>query len=300
MNTRSRLVVRPLEAPRRVVRPVEGRQDGPAIASPIVKWVGGKTKLLAELVARVPSHYVRYFEPFVGGGALFFRLQPTLAMLSDANAELIECYRQVQGDVEGVLCAAQVHEALHTESHFYAMRSKWNEERDTLSPAVRAATFLYLNKTCYNGLWRENRRGEFNVPAGRYAHPTIANPEVLRAAAQALRGARLSAAPFDRVLDEARSSDFVYFDPPYDPVGTTADFTSYTALGFGPADQERLASAFRALAGRGCAVMLSNSDTPFVRRLYAGFRIDRVTCVRQINSKADRRGKVPEVIVRSF
>jgi DNA adenine methylase len=300
MNSHSRISLRPLEAPRRVVRPAQDPGKGAQVASPFVKWVGGKTKLLGELVARVPSHYVRYFEPFVGGGALFFRLQPQMAILSDANAELVNGYRQVQGDVEGVLAATAVHQTLHSESHFYAMRTKWNQERDSLSPSVRAATFLYLNKTCYNGLWRENSRGEFNVPVGRYTNPTIADPEALRLASRALAGTKLVVAPFDRILDEARSSDFIYFDPPYDPAGPTADFTSYTASGFGPADQERLASVFRTLAGRGCAVLLSNSDTPFVRRLYAGFRIERVACVRAINSKVEGRGAVPEVIVRSF
>jgi DNA adenine methylase len=265
-------------------------------AGPIVKWVGGKGKLVAQLAARAPTSYQRYFEPFVGGGALFFHLRPRAAVLTDVNSDLVACYRAVQTDVEGVIAALERHRESHSTDYYYAVRHGWNEGCPA-STADRAATFIYLNKTCYNGLWRVNSRGAFNVPAGRYANPSIVDAERLRAAAAALRSATCEAASFEMILDEARRGDFVYFDPPYDPVSPTADFTSYSPGGFSPSDQERLADVFTQVASRGCAVMLSNSDTPFTRRLYARFTIDRIQCSRAINSRADRRGAVNEIVV---
>lgn len=281
------------------VRLPRSRAGIPAIrseAGPIVKWVGGKGKLLRELVRRAPTSFRRYHEPFVGGGAFFFELAPRAAVLSDVNAELIGCYRAVQNDVEAVVTALARHRADHSEAYYYAMREGWNGGAWE-SAAERAAAFIYLNKTCYNGLWRVNSRGLFNVPAGRYVNPGILDAERLRAAATVLSSAQLRVATFDAVADEARRGDFVYFDPPYDPVSATADFTSYTRNGFGVGDQERLAEVFGRLVERGCAVMLSNSDTPFIRRLYARWHIDRVMCARAVNSRADRRGAVGEVIV---
>jgi DNA adenine methylase len=265
-------------------------------AGPIVKWVGGKGKLLPELARRAPTTFHRYFEPFVGGGALFFHLAPRAAVLSDTNAELVGCYRAVQSNVEAVVTALARHRERHSEEYFYAVREGWNEGKLRTS-AERAAAFIYLNKTCYNGLWRVNSRGLFNVPAGRYVNPGILDAERLRAASSVLRAATLQVAPFEAVLADARRGDFVYFDPPYHPVSATADFTSYTAEGFGTDDQERLAETFARLDDRGCAVMLSNSDTPFTRRLYARWRVERVLCARAVNSRADRRGAVGELLV---
>jgi DNA adenine methylase len=267
-------------------------------AGPIVKWVGGKTRLLGALAARAPTSFRCYHEPFVGGGALFFHLAPRAAILSDDNAELVACYRAVQTDVEDVISALARHRTEHCAAYYYAVRDGWNAEART-TPAERAAAFLYLNKTCYNGLWRVNRRGQFNVPAGRYVNPGILDAERLRAAAAALAAAEVEVAPFESVLERAGRGDFVYFDPPYHPVSATADFTSYTALGFGPEDQERLVSVFARLDERGCAVMASNSDTPYTRRLYARWRVERVLAPRAVNSRADRRGAVGELIVRN-
>ena len=266
-------------------------------ARPIVKWAGGKSKLVGELLARAPNAHLRYFEPFLGGGALFFRLAPRAAVLSDANPDLIGCYQAVRDHVEAVIRALAHHRDQHGERHYYEVRDQWNQGCEPAGSPERAATFIYLNKTCYNGLWRVNRSGGFNVPMGRYVNPPILDPANLRAAAHALARVRLDAAPFERVLDEADAGDFVYFDPPYVPVSETADFTNYTAEGFGPAEQERLAQVVRTLADRGCAVMVSNSDTPRVRCLYAGLRVDRVMCARAINSKAGARGAAAEVIV---
>ena len=266
----------------------------PGSAAPIVKWVGGKTKLLPELIARMPELRGRYFEPFAGGAALFFRMAPQRAVLADSNSDLIGLYTAVAGDVDAVIRRLELHRANHDQQHYYETRTRWNDRGVSWSSADRAATFIYLNKTCFNGLWRVNRSGDFNVPIGRYTDPPICVPESLHAA---LARARLLCADYRSAVENAGRGDFVYFDPPYDPVTPTASFTSYTAGAFGPDDQRMLAETARALVARGCRVMLSNSDTPFVRGLYKGFRIDRVKCARAINSNASKRGEVDEVIV---
>ncbi len=267
-------------------------------AAPIIKWVGGKTKLLPEILARMPPHQLgRYFEPFAGGAALFFRVAPRRAVLADSNADLIGLYRTVRKDADAVIRELERHRAAHDQQHYYGTRARWNDPGASWSAVDRAAAFIYLNKTCFNGLWRVNRAGDFNVPIGRYADPPICVPEALRAAQAALARASLRCDDYRQVVLDAERGDFLYFDPPYDPVTPTASFTSSTAGAFGPDDQRALAETARALVARGCRVMLSNSDTPFVRSLYRGFRIDRVKCARAINSNAARRGEVDEVIV---
>ena len=266
-------------------------------AAPVLKWVGGKTKLLDELRARMPARFGRYYEPFCGGAALFFRVAPARAVLADSNADLIALYGAVRGDVDAVIRRLQHHRAAHDEAHYYATRARWNERDAAWSAADRAAAFIYLNKTCFNGLWRVNRAGAFNVPIGRYTDPPICVPDALRAAHAALARAELRCGDYRAAVADAERGDFVYFDPPYDPVAPTANFTSYTADAFGPDDQRELADTARALAARGVRVMVSNSDTPFVRSLYRGMKIDRVKCARAINSNAAKRGDVDEVIV---
>lgn len=264
-------------------------------AEPIVKWPGGKRRLVDDLIARLPKRFHRYFEPFLGGGALFFRLSPTSAVLSDANADLIEMYQAVRDDVEAVIACLEEHAKQHSPQHYYATRSLFN--RRTQPRSARAAAFLYLNRTCYNGLWRVNRRGEFNAPLGRYASPTICCPDRLRKASAVLRHADLRVASYEIVVNRARRGDLVYFDPPYAPRSTTAKFVEYTSEGFGISQQRELAAAFRDLDRRGCFVILSNSDTPFVRELYEGYRIDVVKCSRVINCQREGRAQVTEVIV---
>ncbi len=245
-----------------------------------------------------------YFEPFVGSGAVFFHLQPRNLferyVLSDANVELVNLYQVVRDQPDALLDCLREHDACHSADHYYAVRALDRDpEWANASPLERAARMLYLNRTCYNGLWRVNGRGHFNVPLGRYRQPDIYRPEKIRAASRALQAATLSAQPFDAVLECAQPGDFIYFDPPYVPVSETANFTHYSADSFGEAEQQRLAEVFAALAARGCQVMLSNSDTPLVRELYADFRIERVNARRAINSKAGRRGAVYEVVVLS-
>ena len=267
------------------------------VASPIVKWVGGKTKLLPELLARMPEQFNRYYEPFAGGAALFFRLAPKRAVLADSNPDLIGLYTAVANDVGAVIRRLQAHRDAHDEAHYYEMRSRWNDRDHEWSTPERAAAFIYLNKTCFNGLWRVNRAGLFNVPIGRYTDPPICVPEALRAAQHVLSRAEIRRADYRTAVRDAKAGDFLYFDPPYDPVTTTANFTSYTANAFGPDEQRALADTARELVARGCYVMLSNSDTPFMRSIYKGFRVDRVKCARAINSNAAKRGDVDELII---
>jgi DNA adenine methylase len=292
-STIARMAVRSLPRPRRDLRPALRE----SVATPVVKWVGGKTKLLPELLARMPEQFARYYEPFAGGAALFFRVAPERAVLADSNPDLIGLYTCLAADVAGVIRRLEYHRTAHSEAHYYATRTRWNDREHSWSSADRAATFIYLNKTCFNGLWRVNRAGAFNVPIGRYTDPPICVPDGLRAAGALLAGATLRCGDYRAAVADARRGDFLYFDPPYDPVAPTANFTSYTTDAFGADHQRGLADTARGLVARGCRVMLSNSDTLFVRSLYKGFHIDRVKCSRAINSNASRRGEVDEVII---
>lgn len=273
------------------------RARDPSTPGPIVKWAGGKTKLLPELTARLPASYGRYYEPFAGGAALFFAVRPGRAVLGDTNADLIAAYRAVAAAPDDVVNLLQHHRANHCPDWYEQIRADWNAHAWVTDPCARAAAFLYLNRTCFNGLWRVNRSGEFNVPMGRYKDPLSGLPARLRDAAPTLARAEIRHGDYRETLLDAQAGDFVYLDPPYDPVTKTANFTAYAADGFGPEQQAQLAETVRMLIARGVQVMASNSDTPFVRRLYAGLQIDSVECPRAINSNAAKRGKVGEVII---
>jgi DNA adenine methylase len=264
-------------------------------ARPFLKWAGGKGQLLAQLRPLLPPAYRRYFEPFAGGAALFFALAPKKALLADVNAELVDCYNTARDDVDGVIAALGRHR--YEAEHYYRVRAV---DPASLPPAARAARTIYLNRTGYNGLYRVNRAGKFNVPMGRYTNPLLCDADNLRACSRALAGVEVRCADFERAVVGARAGDFVYFDPPYVPVSDTADFTSYVPGGFGADQQRRLAGVFASLARRGVHAVLSNSDTPAVRELYRGFRIHRVLASRHINSRGTLRGKVGEVVVTTF
>ena len=278
-------------------------------AAPFLKWAGGKGQLLAQYEPFFPQEPVRrYFEPFAGSGAVYFHLQARgifeRAHLTEVNAELITCYLAVRDAVDDLIAALRDHARAHAEggaAHYYAVRA-WDRAPDWASaPLVqRAARMIYLNKTCYNGLWRVNSQGHFNVPMGRYRRPDILNEERLRAASRALQGAKIRVAGFEGVLGQVGAGDFVYCDPPYVPLSATANFTSYSAASFGEDEQRRLAEVFAALDGQGCRVMLSNSDTPLVRALYGAFRIETVSARRNINSARHKRGAVSEIVVVNY
>jgi DNA adenine methylase len=270
---------------------------------PFLKWAGGKTQLLGQFEALYPpsSQVPRYLEPFVGSAAVFFHMrrffQPAEIVLADSNAELINAYRAIQQDVEKVIRLLAKHSKAHSQEHYYRVRGLRPSE---LSPSEQAARTIYLNKTCFNGLYRVNSQGGFNVPIGRYDDPPILDARNLRAVAAALRGVEVRQGHFRDTLQYARKEDFIYFDPPYQPLSATASFTAYTRNSFGPEDQAELAEVVRLLGDRGCRVMLSNSDTLLIRRLYRGFELRTVDARRSINSKASRRGTIKELVVLNY
>lgn len=269
---------------------------GAAKPRPILKWAGGKARVypLAKQAGLIPPAYGRYWEAFAGGVAFFFAEEPKQATLIDTNEELFATYQVVKEDVESLVALLAEHRKQHSEAFFYAIRSQAPEE---LTPLERAARMIYLNKTCFNGLYRVNARGQFNVPFGRYTNPPILDADNLRAASRTLQRAELRLGDFSLVLDGAKAGDFAYLDPPYDPVSATSNFTGYTKESFGRKDQERLRDVFVELSKRGVHCLLSNSDTPFIRDLYAGFHIETISVSRAINSKGDKRGPVGEVLV---
>jgi len=266
-------------------------------ASPFIKWAGGKHSLLAQFAPHFPpsSSYQRYFEPFVGSAAVFFHLQPTNGYLLDVNPRLIEVYQIVRDDVEELIQQLKQHR--NDKDYFYAVRA---QDEIALSAVQRAARFIFLNKTCYNGLYRVNRQGQFNVPYGRYKNPRICDESGLRAANRALQNTQLKVADFEVLLNLAQPGDLVYFDPPYEPLSATSSFTSYTTGGFSSEDQRRLAAVFRTLDSRGCLLMLSNSSAPLIYQLYQGYHIHNISARRAINSKPDGRGVILELLVTNF
>lgn len=273
-----------------------------ACPRPFLKWLGGKTQSLPELLRAVDAagSFERYHEPFLGGGALFFALARTerlqkRAYLSDVNQHLIDAYLGVQDDVDSVIQLLELHKERNSESYFKTMRLTI-----PASLSERAARVIYLNKTCYNGLWRENRSGGFNAPFGHYKNPRICDEDNLRAVAALLSNVRVEARGVSTVGKFARRGDLVYFDPPYVPVSATADFTTYSKEGFDIDAQVSLSSLCARLANRGVKVLLSNSMTDFTLELYRDFYIYEVFANRVVNSRADRRGKVPEALISSF
>jgi DNA adenine methylase len=276
-------------------------EQQPREAAPFVKWVGGKGRLLSQLRPLLPSgiEHMRHVEPFVGGGALFFSRRPRRALLTDINPTLVAAYSEIRDDVEGVIAALRGLAGRHSKESYYQVRERYNQGR-RVSNSKRAAMFIYLNKTCFNGLHRVNRKGEFNVPVGSYKNPRILNEERLHAASRALKHAQLRCAPFDALLEDAKPGDFIYFDPPYEPVSQTASFTAYAPNGFSQEDQTRLRDVYKALDRRRSKLMLSNSDVPFIRNLYKDFNIDTVAAPRAINCDAKKRGNVSELVIRNY
>lgn len=268
---------------------------------PFIKWVGGKRQLLKDLTKRLPKNIDTYHEPFVGGGALFFELHRSNrfknAIISDTNAELIDTYIAIRDHVENVIKLLATYP--HNESFFYALRAD-----DPLQMDIehRAARMIYLNKTCYNGLYRVNKQGKFNAPFGRYKSPTYNDPENLRAVSSALQNIEILCTSFETVLKRATHGDFIYFDPPYVPLSTTANFTSYQSDGFGLEVQEELRDVCLSLTKKQVNFMLSNSATEIVRTLYASsqFKIAEVSANRAINSNPNKRGKLNELLVTNY
>ena len=292
------------------------------MTAPFLKWVGGKSRLVPELVRRLPAKWRTYHEPFAGGAALFFHLADQMpdddvrhgkgaAMLYDANRDLTTTYLAVRNNVTSVIRYLTRHERNFIDAtrtrrrwQYLQTRREFNDSENYEFYAHhhnpwRAAQFIFLNKTCFNGLWRVNRQGKFNVPMGDYKNPVICDRDALRAGAAALAKARVLCTDYHTAELYVDKGDVVYFDPPYDPVSATSSFASYAAAGFDREDQRHLAEVARRMVEKRAFVMLSNSDTPFIRKLYPKkhFCVDRVMVGRSINSKGSGRGKVGELII---
>lgn len=271
-----------------------------------IKWVGGKRSLLPEIVARLPE-FDRYYEPFLGGGSLYCHLNLTgkRVHLSDSNYELINCWRIVRDFCEELIEHLQSH--VNTKDYYLQIRElDRNDSFVKLSWIERASRFIFLNKTCFNGLWRVNSKGQNNSPYGYYKNPNWCDQNLLRKVSQKLNAenASILKCDYQDVLNSWNtpyvSSSFIYLDPPYDVLSDTSNFTSYTKSGFNQNDQIQLSQQVAKLSSSGVKFLLSNADTPLINELYSDFIIDKVQCKRSINCKGDKRGKVGEVLIRNY
>lgn len=279
-----------------------------ATPKPFLKWVGGKGRLLDQLMpyfAEARKDEGRYFEPFFGGGAVFFALAPVSGQINDINKGLIGAYRNVKTNVEAVIAELKIIEqqylSLEAEArqeYYYERRAEYNtEHHDTIR---KTSLLIFLNKTCFNGVYRENKSGGFNVPHGRYANPTICDEDTLRNTSKALKHVEISSGSFEDAVKDAKEGDFVYFDPPYYPLTPTSSFTSYSADNFLDDDQRRLKRVMDDLTKRGVKVAMSNSWTPFIIDLYKDYRQEQIMAGRSINSVGTKRGKVAEILVLNY
>lgn len=272
------------------------------LVAPVVKWVGGKRQLLDDLTPLLPKNITSYCEPFLGGGAVLFNLQPDIAYVNDINFELMQMYEVIRDHVDELIIALGEHP--NEEEHFYSVRD-WDRNKEQygqLTKVQKAARIIYLNKTCYNGLFRVNNAGEFNTPFGHYKNPNIVNAPTLKAVSAYFQKAQLtfSSVDYAEVLAGVEKGTFVYLDPPYDPVSDTANFTGYAKDGFDRLEQIRLRQCCDELNRRGIQFMLSNSATDFIKEQYAAYHITIVKAKRAINSNAAKRGQVDEVVVRNY
>ena len=260
------------------------------MVKPFLKWVGGKRSILPELIKRFPEKYDTYYEPFLGGGALFFATWPKHAYLSDINRPLVIAFRAIKGNVEEVIRCLKTHERNHSKKCYLEARKRLAKEKDL---AAIAALFIYLNKPCYNGLYRVNKAGEFNVPIGDYKKPNILDENNLRTASQALQSTKIE--QHDFVYLRPKKNCFYYLDPPYHKT-----YDGYNGNGFGDDEHSKLAEFCKRIDKTGGYFMLSNSNTPFVRNLYKGYTIEKVSASRSVSCKSHQRGKENELIIRNY
>lgn len=272
------------------------------LVQPVLKWVGGKRQLLPEIEKYIPKNIKTYYEPFVGGAAVLFHLQPKSAIINDVNGDLINLYNVIKKDVDELIEHLKTHE--NTPDYFYALREidRNKDEYALLSPIEKASRTIYLNKTCYNGLFRVNAAGEFNTPFGGYKNPNIVNEVVLRAVSQYFNknDVVFSNDDFAEAVQSAQRGSFVYLDPPYDPISSSSSFTGYDKGGFDRNEQVRLKQLCDDLNQRGVKFLLSNSKTDFILDLYKDYKIEIVKAKRAINSKGELRGEVDEVLIRNY
>ncbi len=268
-----------------------------------LKWAGGKLQLIEQFENLFPHKFRNYYEPFIGSGAVFFyvksKLEPNKVLLSDTNEELINCFLIVRDKPSELVELLLNHRKKHSKEHYYAVRSI---ESNRLDRVNRAARLIYLNKTCFNGLYRVNSKGQFNVPFGDYKSPSIFDKNILFQASQLLQGVDLEVMTFEKVLDFAGKDDFVYFDPPYIPLSKTSSFTRYSKSDFSMKEQKQLSEVFETLDSRGCFVMVSNSDHALTRELYRQYKKNTVVvrAKRMINSVGSKRGTINELIITNY
>lgn len=273
------------------------------ILSPVVKWVGGKRQLLDDIIPLLPDHFSTYVEPFVGGGALLFEIQPKKAIVNDLNHELINLYKVIKDNPNELLLLLEEHELNNSEEYFYQIRAlDRSKSYDDMSDVEKAARIIYLNKTCYNGLFRVNQSGQFNSPYGKYKNPNIVNKPVVLAMANYFQNNNITLlnGDYKMALKKLRKGAFVYFDPPYMPISSSSSFTGYTENGFDKKQQIELKEECDKLNSRGIKFLLSNSDHPFIRELYKDYEIITVRAKRSINSNSNKRGEINEVLVRNY
>ena len=274
------------------------------LVKPFVKWAGGKRQLVPTILANhLPKNYnlQTYYEPFIGGGALLFSLQPKKAVINDSNAELINCYKIIKNSLDELIEDLKNHK--NNEYYYYDIRD-WDREKNFKSKTEvqRASRIIFLNKTCYNGLFRVNSQGQFNVPFGKYKNPNILDIAVLKAVNKYLNEnqVRILNSDFQEAVKDAKRGDFIYLDPPYDPVSETASFTGYDVNGFNKQEQRRLKEVFDDLNSRGCHILLSNAYTEFIEDLYKDYLHTKISAIRAINCNGKKRGKVDEILVKNY
>ena len=298
----------------RGIKKIDLKQIQKVYPKPFLKWVGGKTQIMEKIKENLPTpeKYNRYFEPFLGGGAVFFKAIPVdkKAVLSDVNENLISAFKDIRDnltEVEKLLITLETNFLVLTtdiqKKDFYnEARRKYNKARTSDSSVERTSLLIFLNKTCFNGVYRENLKGEFNVPLGRNTIKNILDNKNLKLVSEKLKNTLILTGVYSEVLKEAKTGDLIYLDPPYDPVSKTANFTSYHSSGFGENSQIELSLLFKELDKRGCFVVLSNSDTPLIRKLYQDYRknITQIRAARSINCKGNLRKPVPEVLIKNF
>ena len=275
-------------------------------ARPFVKWVGGKSRLVPTLLSYFPDEFNNYYEPFVGGGALYFSINPSKAFINDLNEVLINAYINIKKRIDEVVDALKIIQNeyinldnLDAKKEFYLTKRKLFNQlpNDDFNKTI---LLIFINKTCFNGMYRENSKGEYNIPFGQHDSPTICDEKNLRLVSGHLKKTTITKFSYDDAIKTAKKGDLVYFDPPYDPLNTTSSFTTYQAGGFSSKDQEKLRDVFKKLSEKGCYVMLSNSDTPMINELYKEFTINKIYASRSINSNGAKRQKVKEVLVTNY
>jgi len=270
------------------------------VPKPFLKWAGGKRQLISQMDPLFPKNFNKYIEPFVGGGAIFFYLLPKRAILMDINQELINVYNVIKNNIKALIKSLKKH--VNKREYYYKIRNLDREPSiyENLSNVEKASRTIYLNRCCYNGLYRVNSKGQFNVPFGRYKNPQFCDEKNLIAVHKALKNVEIVNASFEKCLDFAEKNDFIYLDPPYVPISNSSNFTSYTKDSFGREDQIKLYHIFKALDERGCKVMLSNSYNEFILNLYKDYKIKILQAKRAINSDAKKRGEIKELLITNF